>query len=71
MVDTSELLRCRGCDSPLAKRHGSDIRVRKNQNGQSKEVSVEVQHSGAGVVSIGCPTCIGITPHYFVTLVAK
>jgi hypothetical protein len=72
MVDKSELLRCRGCNLPLARWHGNSIRIRKNQatlgSMEAKEVMVQISHANVGVVSIGCSNCTGITPHHFATL---
>ena len=65
----SNPLWCRGCGKPLAKMEAGEVHVRTYYRGVPTEVVVKVQHSGNGVVSIGCEKCAGlITPHYFVTL---
>ena len=69
---TSELLRCRRCGLPLAKRRSDGtIAVLKYHKGETVEVDITVSHARGGVVSVGCDDCKGlITPHYFITLVA-
>lgn len=68
---SSELIRCRGCGTPLAKVGAGKIHIIKYHKGNPIEVTVEVRHRAGGVIAVECEKCRGrITPHYFVTLVA-
>jgi hypothetical protein len=71
IIKTKELLRCRRCDRPLAKRDGDTLIITRPQDRHHPKTVVKVSHSMGGVVSVGCDECEGlVTPHYFITLVA-
>lgn len=64
-----EVLYCRRCGAPLAKKLGSIVRVVKRSRGKPISVDIDVRYSGPGVLEISCTDCKGkITGHNFITL---